>query len=366
MPLNRAQRRFFDFLAARTVGEIVTEAQILRATKWRSSTLRTYRSKHYIDTLLTPIGRGRYRILKDGNSLSKNDLIHAFSQTRPPVLVPVQNLRLYGKKGSYTLIKKIGHGAVAQVWRAHSTNGKTYAVKIMLPRADLLAPEFFDNVRHRFQRESRNGMRLNHPNVVPYRDAGEIKTHPFLVMDCAESTLASTIKSNPLTLPDSLPIVRDCLSGLAYLHDHDCIHRDIKPENILFFGSRAVLGDLGIVQWSDMSTAFTSAATITRSSIQLGSWYYMSPEQRQSPHDVSTYSDIYSLGVTWYEMLTNQTPDPAAAGAGRIQAPTGISTANELIFSMLAFGPNDRPTIDDVSRSVSALIADLGQDDAKA
>ena len=252
----------------------------------------------------------------------------------------------------YELIAEIGRGAVAQVWVARSGNGDRYAVKVMDPRPDLLEPSTFRNVEQRFSRESRNGRRLIHPHVIRHRDVGEIEGHPFLVMDLADESLASTLGKRQLSLNQSRKVVFGCASGLQYLHDEGCIHRDVKPANILRFVDLFALGDLGIVRWSDMNEAFTSAGTITRASVQLGSWHYMAPEQREAPNAVTGLSDIYALGISWYEMLTGRTPDPVAVGAQALDDPTSDQPVNELIRRMISYSPTDRPS---VSELVSVL-----------
>jgi serine/threonine protein kinase len=127
----------------------------------------------------------------------------------------------------------------------------------------------------------------------------------------------------------------------------------VKPHNILRFGDQCVLGDLGIVRWSDMNPAFTSAGTITRASVQLGSWYYMAPEQRIAPHEATAASDIYALGISWYEMLSGKTPDPAAVGAQAFADPCSDSETNALIRQMLEFDQSKRPTVADLLTAVS-------------
>ena len=353
--VNRGQERFFLFLTRHGVGDVVTEADIVSATGWKASTLRTYRAKNYTDPFLTRVSSTQYRVLRDGRSLSRADVSSSFTQMRPGVLVLTEGTNMAGRLGRYTLIEEIGRGAVAHVWSARSQVDERRAVKIMMPRQDLLDPKVLKNVGKRFARESRNGMELKHRHVVTCRDVGVVKSNPFLVMDCADESLHSRLARGPIDVRQSLHVVTCCLSGLGYLHEKGCIHRDIKPHNILRFRERWVLGDLGIVQWSDMSEEFTSAATITRSSMQLGSWYYMSPEQRRSPHDVGARSDVYALGITWYQMLTSRAPDPAEAGAGVVPPPTEIDPINNLILDMIRFQAADRPTVDKLARMVGDL-----------
>lgn len=116
---------------------------------------------------------------------------------------------------------------------------------------------------------------------------------------------------------------------------------------------RYVLGDLGIVRWSDMNPAFTSAGTITRASVQLGSWYYMAHEQRVAPHEATAASDIYALGISWYEMLTGNTPDPAVVAAKAFGDPSSDFVTNRLIRQMLEFDQSKRPTAADILQAMS-------------
>jgi len=179
-------------------------------------------------------------------------------------------------------------------------------------------------------------------------------------MDLADESLAARLAKNTLSLRESLDVVADCAAALKHLHGMNCIHRDVKPANILRFGDRYVLGDLGIVQWSDMNKAFVSAGTITRASVQLGSWHYMPPEQRKSAHIVTPASDIYALGITWYEMLTGSTPDPGEVGAQAFANPTDDAVTNDLIRRMLRFSAAERPTAKELVTTVSGLRSRLG------
>lgn len=218
-----------------------------------------------------------------------------------------------------------------------------------------LNPGTFENVKHRFSGEARNGPKLAHDNLVAYIDMGDYQGHPFLVMELADESLASKIAVKLLSVAESVGVVECCALGLLHLHEKDCVHRDVKPHNILRFGSRFVLGDLGIVNWSDMNPAFTSAGTITKDSLQLGSWYYMAPEQRSSPHGATPMSDVYALGVSWYEMLTGNTPDPAAIGAQMFPDPCHNADVNSVIRRMLRFDANERPTVADVLALLKTL-----------
>jgi serine/threonine protein kinase len=156
---------------------------------------------------------------------------------------------------------------------------------------------------------------------------------------------------------ESLHVVESAARGLQFLHGAGCVHRDIKPDNILYFGDRIALGDLGIVKWSDLNPAFTSAGTITKAAVQLGSWFYMAHEQRQKPHEAVAHSDIYSLGVSWYEMLTGTTPDPGAVGAEAFDDPTANIDVTALIRRMLRFKPQDRPDAAEILRGIDTIRA---------
>ena len=144
-------------------------------------------------------------------------------------------------------------------------------------------------------------------------------------------------------------IVHACVAGLRYLHDMGCPHRDVKPDNILCFEEGYKLGDLGIVKWSDFDLAFTKGGTITRASVQLGSWFYMAPEQQQDPHEATPESDIYALGVSWIEMLTGRLPAPQAIGAGAYGDPSDRIEICDLVARMVAYDPAGRPSLEEIA-----------------
>jgi serine/threonine protein kinase len=173
-------------------------------------------------------------------------------------------------------------------------------------------------------------------------------------MELASGMLSARIAQAPLTLAQSLDVISTCASGLQYLAGKNCPHRDVKPDNILLYEGRYVLGDLGVVKWSDMNPAFTSAGSMTKESMRLGSWFYMAPEQRIKAHDATPASDIYAFGMSWYEMLTDATPDPTQIVAGDFDSPTKDDEANTFITRMLKYKALDRPTIAEVIEFVRA------------
>jgi serine/threonine protein kinase len=353
--------RFQEHLKDKKQGDIVTAVDLMAATAWSEATLKTHVNKNALAPFLTPINgissieHTKFRVRRDGSLISKEDVEKAFTQIRPAALNLSPGIRFKALDADYELIVELGRGAVAQVWKSQRTrDGKVFAIKVVDPRVDLLDPSTLDNVKRRFSRESRNGMNLSHPNIVRCTDLGNYKEEPFLVMELADQSLATQIQNGPLTVDSARLVIPACAAGLNYLHDAGCVHRDVKPHNILRFGDRYVLGDLGIVRWSDMNPAFTSAGTITRASVQLGSWYYMAHEQRVAPHDATAASDIYALGISWYEMLTGHTPDPAVVAAKAFDDPCSDPDTNAMIRQMLEFNPIKRPTAADILKAFNS------------
>lgn len=174
-------------------------------------------------------------------------------------------------------------------------------------------------------------------------------------MALAAETLSKRIAKGTLTVGESLPVVRTCASGLRHLASKSSPHRDVKPDNILLLGGHYVLGDLGVVKWSDMNPEFMSAGTMTRDSLRLGSWYYMAPEQRTLSHAATAASDVYALGISWNEMLTGNTLDPTQVVAGDFDDPCADTNINALIRRMLKYKPSDRPSLDEVLELVEGF-----------
>ncbi len=355
--------KFHQHLKDKREGDIVTAADILAATGWNPVTLETHINKNAIApfmTLLSPISAvhpvqaAKFRMHRDGASISKDDVTKAFTQIRPAALSLSPGVRIKGVDADYDLVAELGRGAVAQVWKcSRIRDHRDFAAKIVDPRADLLDPSTLNNVKHRFARELQNGQKLSHSHVVMYVDRGKYQEHDFLVMELADESLAARIIRAPLSVAEAIVVIGDCAAGIKHLHDEGCVHRDVKPHNILRLAGRYVLGDLGIVKWSDMNPAFTSAGTITKAAVQLGSWHYMAPEQRVAPHEATAASDIYALGISWYEMLTGQTLDPSFVAAKVFADPSSDDGTNGLIRQMVEFDQSKRPTAEDILKTLS-------------
>lgn len=216
----------------------------------------------------------------------------------------------------YRIIKKLGAGGMGEVYLALDTKlDRKVAIKVLPP--DLLAEE---NLKKRLLREAQAAAKLDHPNICSVYDVNEADSLTFIVMQYIEGeTLAEKMERKPLGLSTALGIVEQAAEGLAEAHAHGIVHRDIKPQNMMITprGQLKIL-DFGLAkQMRSSESVDFEAPTATLLSTPghvIGTMPYMSPEQVQGePLDAS--SDIFSLGVTLYEMLAGKHPfkDKSAA-----------------------------------------------------
>jgi serine/threonine protein kinase len=199
----------------------------------------------------------------------------------------------------YKIEKQIGKGGMARVYLAlHEGLDRHVAIKVMSKNLDDDDSSFSD----RFIREARIVAKLSHANIITVFDVGAHDGHNYITMELVPGiTLDDKIKEG-LSAQQALVIMKEMASALDYAHSRDIVHRDVKPENIMFReDGSAVLTDFGIAKSTTSETKMTTAGSV------IGTPHYMSPEQAQG-HEVGSYSDIYSLGVVFYEMLTGNIP----------------------------------------------------------
>ena len=207
------------------------------------------------------------------------------------------------KLGPYQINREIGRGGMAIIYHATDTRtGEVAAIKVLLPH---LAHEI--PTRRRFQQEGENAKRLIHPNIVRVFEAGESAGTYYIAMEYVPGgTVADRLKARnqPLTVDEALPILYQIAAALDYAHARNILHRDIKPSNLLLGEQRqALLSDFGIAR--PLTADYT---VVTLTGLSVGTPAYMSPEQATGDKNLTAQSDIYSLGVVAYNMLTLALP----------------------------------------------------------
>ncbi len=238
------------------------------------------------------------------------------------------------KIGKYTILRELGHGGMAVVYEALDTeNDRRTALKT-------LPPNLVDRrMVSRFHREGRAQAGLNHPNIVKVYDVGTADGTHYLALELVKGkTVRSILKrSGRLSVEKTLNICRQVCDALNYAHESLCIHRDIKSGNIMVDDSGHVkILDFGLVQ-------ITGMTIITQTGSVVGTPEYMSPEQIAG-EEVDYRTDLYSLGVTMYEMLTGRLPFTG-------NSPQTI--ANEVRFGELV---PMRESVPDISIEVEELV----------
>lgn len=199
----------------------------------------------------------------------------------------------------YEIIKTIGEGGMANVYLANDTIlERKVAIKVL--RGDLSNDEKF--IR-RFKREALSVSNLSHPNIVEVYDVGEEEGNYYIVMEYIEGkTLKQLLqKRGALTLTEVLDIMSQLTDGIAHAHEAYIIHRDIKPQNIM-------IEDNGLIKITDFGIAMALNSTqLTQTNSVMGSVHYLPPEQANGKGS-TVKSDIYSLGILMYELITGSVP----------------------------------------------------------
>lgn len=209
-------------------------------------------------------------------------------------------MRLAGLEDKYEIIRSLGEGGMGIVYLALQRRiDRKVAIKSIAP---YLARD--PAVRERFATEAAVLARLNHPNIVTLYDYIEEENALYLIMEYVEGQpLSELLTAGPLP-PDLIErYFAQILQAFAYAHEQGIIHRDIKPANIMITpGGRVKILDFGVAR------LLQTDHTLTRTGMRLGTLLYMSPEQVKGEKDITFRSDIYSLGVVLYEMLTGKPP----------------------------------------------------------
>ncbi|MCE9562287.1 MAG: serine/threonine protein kinase [Planctomycetes bacterium] len=259
--------------------------------------------------------------------------------------------------GSFVLLDKIGEGGMGVVYRAlQSRLGRVEALKVI--RSDKISSS---TVAKRFMREIELTSSLEHPHIVRAYDAGEIKEQLYLATEYVPGTdLATYVDAHgPLSIADACLSIYQTTLALQHVHEKGLVHRDLKPSNLIrdrHTGAVKIL-DMGLSGFSRsvMESGVAGGGTLTRDGVVLGTPDFMAPEQVQDPHHVDIRADLYSLGCTFYFLLTGELPftgtaveklyfhgfappPPLKLPAG-VVAPPGLP---ELIARLMAKKPEER------------------------
>jgi eukaryotic-like serine/threonine-protein kinase len=266
--------------------------------------------------------------------------------------------------GSYTIERELTGGGMALVYVGEDHDlGRKVVIKI-------LPPELAASVSaERFRREILTVARLQHPHIVPVLKAGDVDGLPYFVMPYVdgESVDVRLRRTPTLGVRETLGIMKDVARALAFAHEHGVVHRDIKPGNVLLAAGSATVTDFGVAKaLSSARRSGEKGAGLTNTGMSLGTTLYMAPEQAAGDPDIDGRADIYSLGITAYEMLAGVAPFASLGPREMLTArltlpPPPLSTIRKdvpaglerLIARCLAIDPVDRP------QTASALVEAL-------
>ncbi|MCH7728965.1 MAG: protein kinase, partial [Planctomycetes bacterium] len=262
--------------------------------------------------------------------------------------------------GDYVLLGKIGAGGMGQVFKAqHRRMDRIVALKLLRPTST----EDEEAVK-RFHREVRAAAKLFHPNIVTAFDAGEQDGLHYLVMEYVHGQSLSAViqQHGPLTLEKATNVILQVATGLEYAHSREVIHRDIKPSNLILADENTVkILDMGLARIGKPSAQDDGTAT----GKIIGTVSFMSPEQALNSKEVDHRSDVYSLGCTFYALLTGKPPfcgnivetllahAQQPAPSLRDEREDVPERLDQILQKMLAKDPGDR------YQTMSELIADL-------
>jgi serine/threonine protein kinase len=254
--------------------------------------------------------------------------------------------------GRYHIIEQLGKGGMAVVYKAYDTRlERDVALKII--RKGVFGEEVMERMLKRFEREAKALARLAHPNIVPVIDYGEHDSSPYQVIVYLAGGTLKELTGQPMPWRDASALLAPVARALEYAHERGLVHRDVKPSNILLTEKgNPLLGDFGIAKLLESE----AGGTLTGTGVGVGTPEYMSPEQGAG-REVDGRSDIYSLGVVLYELVTGRKPyeadTPIAVVAKQMYEPlprpreinpTLPEGVEKVLFKALAKKPEDRYT----------------------
>jgi serine/threonine protein kinase len=271
----------------------------------------------------------------------------------------------------YVLDRELGGGGMSHVFLAHEQAlGRQVVVKVLLP--ELAAGVNID----RFRREIQLAAQLQHPHIVPLLSAGEADGLPYFIMPyvTGESLRAKVGREGELPVAETVRILRDVVSALAYAHARGVVHRDVKPDNVLLSGGVAVVTDFGVAKAVSVSSEDAGGSGFTSLGVALGTPTYMSPEQATASPQTDHRADIYALGVMTYEMLTGLPPFTGRSAQAVLSAhvveeaqpverrrPAVPTMLAVMVHQCLAKRPADRPqSASDLLHVLDALATPSG------
>ncbi len=241
--------------------------------------------------------------------------------------------------GRYEVEREIGRGGMAVVYKAFDPLlNRIVAIKLI--KMDVFGASVLGSIRERFNREAKALAKLNHSNIVKILDYGEQDGAPFLVMDFIEGVTIKEI-AKPIRVDTAVRLLRPIAEALEYVHRQGLLHRDVKPSNIMLTkDEHVILTDFGIVKWVEDEEDFQ---TLTATGVGIGTPEYMSPEQGRGMA-IDGRSDIYSLTIVFYELITGQKPY------------TADTPVNVLLKQINDPIPDPREIVPEVSESVKRFL----------